>query len=243
MEHIAYNNHRNNYNQWQVLFYEANLLESRLPYIPSHMDNVINHLLAGYHDFPFYNIPRSRVYETQSPHTYDTLQRTYMHRQYAMTPQSLHHDLPSFSEHRANMLSRQWPLPPLPLQGWPIDQNYLRFQIDPQMSSLALSKFQRETGPIYNLLTLYATHNGPLPRLQSNRSVRAAIVNELQRDNVRHNYRGLIDIESDDPFGPQEFRCLLQALLGGTLLPSQYSGRMLPYGLISFLRSHVDTAA
>ena len=53
----------------------------------------------------------------------------------------------------------------------------------------------------------------------------------------------LIDIDSDDPFGPQEFRCLLQALLSGTLLPSQYSGRMLPYGLISFLRSHVDTAA
>ena len=38
------------------------------------------------------------------------------------------------------------------------------------------------------------------------------------------------------------FSCLLQALLGGTLLPSQYSGCMLPSSLILFLRSHVDNA-
>jgi len=47
LEHVSYNNKRSNFNQWQVLFYESNLLESRLPYIPSHMDNVITTCLLA----------------------------------------------------------------------------------------------------------------------------------------------------------------------------------------------------
>ena len=73
-------------------------------------------------------------------------------------------------------------------------------------------------------------------------STERVIVNELRRDHVRHNYSGIIDVTSNERFGPREFRCLLQALLGGTLLLSQYSGRMLPYSLINFLRSHLDNA-
>jgi hypothetical protein len=80
-------------------------------------------------------------------------------------------------------------------------------------------------------------HNGTLPRLQSKSSVHTAIINELRRDHVRNNHEGAIDVNSNDLFKPRKFRCLLQALLSGTLLPSQYAGRMLPYG------SHVDTAA
>jgi hypothetical protein len=111
------------------------------------------------------------------------------------------------------------------------------------MSPLELAEYQRNKGPIYNLISLYSTHNGPLQRLTTNSLVRTAILNELQRDHVRHNYDGTIDVNSNDNFTPREYRCLLQALLGGTLLPSQYAGRMLPFGLIGFLRSHVDTAA
>jgi hypothetical protein len=111
------------------------------------------------------------------------------------------------------------------------------------MTPLELAEFQRKKGPIYNLLSLYSTHNGPLPRLESNSLVRTAIINELQRNHVRHNYDNAIDVNSNDHFTPREFRCLLQALLNGTLLPSQYSGRMLPYGLIAFLRSHVDISS
>lgn len=111
------------------------------------------------------------------------------------------------------------------------------------MSVLETAEFQRMNGPIYNLLKLYTHHNGPLPCLQTNSDVRSAIINELRRDHIRHNYVGTIDVSSNDRFKPREFRCLLQALLNGTLLLTQYSGRKLPYSLINFLRTHVDDAA
>ena len=82
--HIDYQNQRYNNCQWQMLFHEENLVVSQLPYIPTHVDNVINHLLAGYHGLPFYVVPSSRIYETPDASTYDTLQPMYMHREHAM---------------------------------------------------------------------------------------------------------------------------------------------------------------
>jgi len=140
------------------------------------------------------------------------------------------------------MLFKQIPQPAPELQTWSIDRNYLQFELSPTMSVLDTAEFQRMNGPIYNILTLYTHHNGPLPCLQTNSDVRSAIINELRRDHIRHNYVGTIDVSSNDRFKPREFRCLLQALLNGTLLPTQYSGRMLPYSLINFLRTHVDDA-
>ena len=110
------------------------------------------------------------------------------------------------------------------------------------MSVLETAQFTRTHGSVYNLLKLYTVHTGPLPCLQTTSDVRREIVNELHRDHLRHNYPGVIDVTSDARFEPREFRCLLQALLGGTLLLSQYSGRMLPTSLINFLRSHIDDA-
>lgn len=211
------------------------------------MDHVVRHLLAGYHDLPFYAVPSSCIYETHIAATFDTLQPMYVHREHAMSPQrvSLQHEhpaFPSYNVHRANMLLQQVPQPAPPLQKWPINQKYFQLRLYPPMSALDHAEFQRKNGPIYNLITLYTSHDGPLTSLKSNSDVRSAIINELQRDNVRHNYSRLIDISSRSSFAPCEFRCLLQALLNGTLLPSQYSGRKLPYGLINFLRAHVDNA-
>ena len=159
-----------------------------------------------------------RIYETTNASTYDTLQPTYVHREHAMSPQRLspqsgHPAFPSYTELRATMLLRQIPQPPPPLQTWPIDHNYLQFQLSPTMSVLETAQFTRTHGPVYNLLTLYTVHTGPLPCLQTNSDVRGAIVNELRRDHVRHNYPGVIDVTSDARFEPREFRCLLQAAL------------------------------
>jgi len=230
-----------------MLFHEDTFVTSCSPYIPTHVDHVVNRLLAGYHNLPFYVVPSSRIYETTDASTYDTLQPMYVHREHAMSPQRLspqcgHPAFPSYTELRANMLFKQIPQPAPELQTWPIDHNYLQFELSPTMSVLATAEFQRVNGPIYNLLTLYTHHNGPLPCLETNSDVRSAIINELRRDYIRHNYTGTIDVSSNERFEPREFRCLLQALLGGTLLPSQYSGRMLPYSLINFLRTHVDNA-
>jgi len=230
-----------------MLFHEDALVTSRFPYIPTHVDHVVNRLLAGYHDLPFYVVPSSHIYDTNDASTYDTLQPMYVHREHAMSLQRLsqqcgHPAFPSYTELRTNMLFKQIPQPAPELQTWPIDRNYLQFELSPTMSVLETAEFQRMNGPIHNLLTLYTHHNGPLPCLQTNSDVRSAIINELRRDHIRHNYVGTIDVSSNDRFKPREFRCLLQALLIGTLLPTQYSGRMLPYSLINFLRTHVDDA-
>jgi hypothetical protein len=174
---------------------------------------------------------------TGNSETYDILMASYMHRVHPMSQELVQLPLLSYTEHRTQMPSQQSPLLSPPLQGWPIDRDYLRFQLSATMSALDFSEFYREKGPSYNLISLYATHNGPLSRLQTNSAVRSAIINELRRDHVRNNYDDDIDVISNDLFRPREFRCLLQAVLGGTLLPSQYAGRMLPFGLIGFLRS------
>jgi hypothetical protein len=242
LEHIAYNNQRLTRGQWQVLYHEANSIESHLTLMPTHMDHVINRLLAGYQDLPLWAIPSSSTYATGNPDTYDTLNASYEHRAHPMIEHPGQLTLLSYTEHRTQMVSKQIPLPSPPLQGWPIDRDYLRFRLSESISPLNFSEFYHEHGHIYNLISLYATHNVPLHRLQTNGAVRNAIINELRRDNVRHNYDDNIDVTSNNNFHPREFRCLLQALLGGTLLPSQYAGRMLPFGLIGFLRSHVDTS-
>jgi hypothetical protein len=120
MEHIAYNNQLTIYNHWQVFFYEANLVTSQLAFIPNHMDHVINNLLTGYHDLPFYTVPSACYYETRNVHAYDTMHPTYVHREYTMSPQCVHPFSTSYTDHRENMLSQQRPLPPPPLQEWPI---------------------------------------------------------------------------------------------------------------------------
>ena len=164
INHIAYQNQRYNNSQWQMLFHEENLIVSQAPYIPSHIDHVVHRLLAGYHGLPFYVVPSSRIYETTNASTYDTLQPTYVHREHAMSPQRLspqsgHPAFPSYTELRATMLLRQIPQPPPPLQTWPIDHNYLQFQLSPTMSVLETAQFTRTHGPVYNLLTLYTVHN------------------------------------------------------------------------------------
>jgi hypothetical protein len=50
-----------------------------LPFVPTHVDHLDHHLLAGYHDLPFYAVPSSRIYETQNAQTFDTLQPMYVH--------------------------------------------------------------------------------------------------------------------------------------------------------------------
>jgi hypothetical protein len=243
LEHIAYNNQYITRGQWQMIYHEANNIESQLAFMPNHMDNVINRLLAGYQDLPLWAVPSSSTYATGDPDTYDTLNAEYKHRSHPMIEHPGEFTFLSYTDQRTQMISKQSPLPSPPLQGWPIDRDYLRFQLSPSISPLNFSDFYHEHGHIYNLISLYATHNGPLHRLQTNSAVRNAIANELRRNNVRHNYNDNIDVTSKSNFDTREFRCLLQALLGGTLLPSQYAGRMLPFGLIGFLRSHVDTSA
>jgi hypothetical protein len=69
------------------------------------MDNVINNLLSGYHDLPFYAIPSARYYETRNIYAYDTLRPTYVHREYPMIPQTEHTFSTSYTDYRDNMLS------------------------------------------------------------------------------------------------------------------------------------------
>ena len=62
----------------------------------------------------------------------------------------------------------------------------------------------------------------------------------LQRDAQIRGLEFLPDLQSNAAFSDDEHRCLLQALLNGTLQPDLYRGRMLPIALIDSLQLHVD---
>lgn len=104
------------------------------------------------------------------------------------------------------------------------------------MTPLETTELLRLVGPVYNLVALYYEHQGSVPRLETNGAVRTAITNLLVHDHARYNYLGVVDISSNALFSDRDFRCLLQALLSGTLQPRQYMDRMLPYQLVSDLR-------
>ena len=98
----------------------------------------------------------------------------------------------------------------------------------------------RYNGSVYPLFSLYNMHQGRQPPLRTNSSVRVAIQRLLQRDAQLRSLEFAPDLQSEETFSDDELRCLLQALLDGTLQPDLYRGRMLPVALIDSLQSHVD---
>ena len=154
-----------------MLFHEENLVISQAHYIPTHVDNVVHRLLAGYHMIAsqqtVYNIawpailcgpilPYIRDYRCINVRHVAAHVRALRARNVSTTWSS---GISIYTELRANMLLRQIPQPAPPLQAWPIDRNYLQFQLSPTMSVLETAELQRMHGPVYNLLTLYTAHN------------------------------------------------------------------------------------
>lgn len=243
LNHVAYNNQRSDYDLWRVSFWDEDRAQQRLPQVPNDTDAIVDHLLQGYHNRPLHPVPRSPTsYRTYDPTSYDTMRPDFRPRQHLLRPSSPHDGLPSAFENRSWMLQQQYIVEPPPPQHEPIDVNYLSFRICHHMTPRQTAEIRRDIGPIYNLLTLYTQYRGPLPRYQSYRAVRVAITNILRNDQIRHNPTGTLDIQHNRPFTSAEFRCLLQALLGGVLQPSHYHGRMLPHQLINDLRYYVDRA-
>jgi hypothetical protein len=88
--------------------------------------------------------------------------------------------------------------------------------------------------------SLYDMHQGSQPPLRSLSSVRVAIQRLLHRDAQLCSLEFAPDLQSNAAFSDEERRCLLQALLDGTLQPDLYRGRMLPVALIDSLHRYVD---
>jgi hypothetical protein len=96
-------------------------------------------------------------------------------------------------------------------------------------------------GSIYPLHTLYNIHEGQLPPLRTFSEVKVAIQSLLCRNAIIRQTTNLPNLESNDPFSIDEFNCLFQALIGGTIQPDLYHGRALSVHLIASLQAYVDT--
>ena len=112
----------------------------------------------------------------------------------------------------------------------------LHNHIDPNEYAPAM----RYNGIVYPIPSLYNVHQGREPPLRTHSSVRVAIQRLLQRDALLRDLEFPPNLQSDTAFSDDEHRCLLQALLNGTLQPDLYRGRMLPITIIDSLQSYVD---
>ena len=76
---------------------------------------------------------------------------------------------------------------------------------------------------------LYDMHHGRQPPLCTFSSVRVAIQRLLQCDAQLRSLEFAPDLQSNTAFSDEEHRCLLQALLDGTIQPDLYRGLMLRF--------------
>ena len=242
IQHIAFSNQRTDWESWRTVFYEEDRIQATSATQPNLVDTVVLRLLQGYHNRPFHPVPDfPPIYDTHDLALYDTLKPSYRPRQHLIRPSATHVPNATNAENPANMLVMQERIEQPPFQSVSaVDVSYLQFRLCHHMTAEAIAELPRDVGPIYNLLTLYTGHNGPLRRLTSNLHVRGAITQYIQRDYVRHHQSGRPNLLHNGPFTHHEFRCLLQALLSGALQPSQYEGRMLPDDLVNQLRYYVD---
>jgi hypothetical protein len=116
-----------------------------------------------------------------------------------------------------------------------------RFVMNANLHVDSMAEALRLHGSIYPLHTLYIIHEGQLPPLWTFSEVRVAIQSLLCRDAIIRQITHLPNLESNDPFCKDEFNCLLQALIGGTIQQDLYHGRALPVHLIASLQAYVDT--
>ena len=98
----------------------------------------------------------------------------------------------------------------------------------------------RYHGSVYPLPSLYNMHQGRQPPLRTKSNVHVAIQRLLQRDAQLRSLEFAPDLQSNMAFSDEEHRCLLQALLDGTIQPDLYRGRMLPVAQIDSLQAYVD---
>lgn len=138
--HIAHNDQRVDYNEWQLVFWENDRAETGQPHIPTHIDDIVLMILSGFPIRAFFAVPTTAVYATHDATTYDTLQHTFIHREYLMTPSRSHQPFASVQDNRSDMLQLQLPVPsPLP-QVPPLDHNYLRFQLTQSLDPLEVAE-------------------------------------------------------------------------------------------------------
>ena len=177
--------------------------------------------------------PNTAVFDTSNPATYETLLPTYHNRYYPMVPPTRHQPYETLQQRYARMTLLQQPL-------FITDARNTQFRLVDTENEDDTAFYMRPVGPLYNISSLYLTHQGRLPPMDSNAQVRHAIQQLIVRDEVARNLPHTTSQNSNEAFEDNELHCLLRALINGTIQPDLYNGRALPLPLVDQLMERID---
>jgi len=195
------------------------------------VDRVIMELVE---DLPLSTPAATPIFNTSDPTTFDTLLLNYAPRRHRMVLATHHHPLATIAQRYAAMQGLQQHISATHPQD-------ARFVLNANLHVDSTAEALRLHGSIYPLHTLYHIHEGQLPPLRTFSEVRIAIQSLLCRNAIIRQTTSLPNLQFNESFSNDDFNCLHQALIGGTIQPDLYHGRGLPVELIASLQAYVDT--
>ena len=178
------------------------------------MDQVVIELVE---DLPISTPPATPIFNTSDPTMFDTLLLNYAPRRHRMVLATHHQPLATIALRYAAMQGLQQRTSATHPQD-------ARFVLNANLHVDSMAEALRLHGPIYPLHTLYHIHEGQLPPLRTFSAVRVAIRSLLCRDAIIRKTTSLPNLQSNNPFSKDDFNCLLQALIGGTIQSDLYHG-------------------
>lgn len=160
--------------------------------------------------------------------TYETILPSYEHRIYPIVPATRQFPYMTLAQRYATMYALQKP-------SFLQDTRNVEFCIIANEEQDNAAVYMRTLGPLYNVPSLYLQHRGREQPLTDNAQVCRAIQQLLVRNAIAHQLTPPGNVDSSAPFESHELKCLLHALVNGTIQPDLFHGQALRVPLVDQL--------